>query len=135
MKYCRITLAIMLALILCLSTGCRKAPANTDTPLSQDSLDAAREGLDHPANQIPQEDPNETYAPVDPSQLMSPEEAQDIALEHAGVSESEAVGIHTVMELEDGRQLYEVTFRSGHLEYEYEIDAVTGKIIDWDKDS
>ena len=74
------------------------------------------------------------FTPIDPSQLISPEEAQAIALEHAGISAEDAVGLHTVLQIDDGRQEYEVTFREGHLEYEYEIDAATGKILSFDKD-
>ncbi len=69
------------------------------------------------------------YTPVAPSTLISPEEAQQIALDHAKLSADEVLGIHTVVQIDNGRQEYEVTFRSGHLEYEYEIDAVTGTVL------
>ena len=38
------------------------------------------------------------------------------------------------LEVEDGRVLYEGEMRSGWMEYEFEIDAVTGAILDWDAD-
>ena len=76
----------------------------------------------------------ENYTPVDPSSLISPEEAQQIALDHAKLSAEDVTDIHTVTEIDNGRQEYEVTFRSGHLEYEYEIDAATGKILSVDTD-
>ena len=82
--------------------------------------------------------PSETagsFTPVDPSALISPEEAQNIALEHAGVTADEVTGLHTVMDIDDGRQEYDVEFRVGHLEYEYEIDAATGKILSTDIDN
>ena len=34
----------------------------------------------------------------------------------------------------DGRALYEGELRSGAMEYEFEIDAVTGAIVDWEAD-
>jgi len=74
------------------------------------------------------------FTPVDPSQLITPQEAEAIALEHAGVTADEAVGLHTVMEIDNGRQEYDVEFRSGHLEYEYEIDAASGTILSYSKD-
>lgn len=134
MKYCRLCLVLLLSLSLFLLAGCRNHQPEPTQPLSQDSLESAREGLNHPANQVPQSVPQESFAPVDPSQLLTPTQVEDIALEHAGVSREDAVGMHTVLDLNNGRQVYEVDFQSGHLEYDYEIDAVTGQIIDWDKD-
>ena len=47
-----------------------------------------------------------------------------------------ATGVFTELKLEtdDGRVLYEGEMRSGRTEYEFEIDAVTGTIVDWDAD-
>lgn len=38
------------------------------------------------------------------------------------------------MDTDDGRVLYEGELRSGSVEYEFEIDALTGAILDWDVD-
>lgn len=76
----------------------------------------------------------ESYTPVAPASLLTPEDAQQIALEHAKLSAEDVIGIHTVIEIDNGRQEYEVSFRSGHLEYEYEIDAATGEILSVDTD-
>lgn len=45
-------------------------------------------------------------------------------------------GIYTdfKMEVDDGRVLYEGEMKSGWVEYEFEIDAVSGTILDWDVD-
>lgn len=42
-------------------------------------------------------------------------------------------GVYTdfKLEVDDGRVLYEGEMRSGWMEYEFEIDAVTGAVIDW----
>ena len=34
----------------------------------------------------------------------------------------------------DGRSVYEIEFKSGGYEYEYEIDTATGTILEFDKD-
>lgn len=76
-----------------------------------------------------------TPTPAPQSAVLSKEEVRKIALEHAGVSAEEAVFEKVKLETENGRQEYEIEFRVGRTEYEYEIDAQTGAIRDWDKDS
>ena len=53
---------------------------------------------------------------------------------HAGLSEGKATELKAELDREDGRQQYEVEFKAGGYEYDYEIDAQTGKILEWDKD-
>ena len=38
------------------------------------------------------------------------------------------------MEKDDGKYKYEIEFSKGNVEYEYTIDAYTGKVLDFDKD-
>ena len=55
--------------------------------------------------------------------------AKSIALNHAGVSESEAYDMAIELDNEDGILVYEVEFKSGNMEYDYEINAATGAIL------
>lgn len=127
--------AILLAiLILPVFVGCGRTQE-----VIENKIDAIEETLEQKVNDAanalndPQADAG-SFTPVDPAQLITPDQAQAIALEHAGVTAEEATGLHTVMEIDNGRQEYDVDFRVGHLEYEYEIDAATGKILSFDKD-
>lgn len=60
--------------------------------------------------------------------------AKDIALENAGVSESQVTFTKTKLDYDDGIAEYEIEFVSDDTEYEYEIDAVSGQILDYDRD-
>ena len=60
--------------------------------------------------------------------------AKDIALENAGLSESQVTFTKTKLDHDDGRAEYEIEFVSDDTEYEYEIDAVSGQILDYDRD-
>ncbi len=71
------------------------------------------------------------------SSFIGEAKAQSIALEAAGLSESEVYGLRVKLDYEDDlyeRDNYEVEFYAGGFEYDYEIDAITGEIISWDKD-
>ena len=65
---------------------------------------------------------------------ITEEQAQTIALEHAGLTEADVSRVYVRADWDDGRQEYDVEFHAGHLEYEYEIDFLTGKILSFDKD-
>ena len=80
--------------------------------------------------------PNETTKPsdqkLDPSgtaQDIGHAKAKSIALNHAGVSENEAYDMEIELDDEDGTLVYEVEFKSGNMEYDYEIDAASGAIL------
>ena len=55
--------------------------------------------------------------------------AKSIALNQAGVSESKAYDMEIELDEEDGMLVYEVEFKSGGMEYSYEINAATGAIV------
>ena len=61
--------------------------------------------------------------------------AKSIALNHAGVSESNAVFLQVQRDYDDGRLVYDVEFYAGNREYDYEIDAYSGSILSYDYDA
>ena len=64
--------------------------------------------------------------------IISIEEAAGIALERVpGATESD---IRIRAERDDGRRIYEGSIWYDRTEYEFEIDAVSGRIIEWDRD-
>lgn len=83
--------------------------------------------------------PTATPAPtpnLPTSKYIGVNRAKAIALEHAGLSASEARFTQVGMDREQGTTVYEIEFRQGRVEYEYKIDAATGRILDyeWDQD-
>ena len=62
------------------------------------------------------------------------ERAKQIALEHAGLSAVDVGYIKVDMDYEHGVLVYEIELKQSGWEYEYEIDANTGKILKFDKD-
>ncbi len=62
------------------------------------------------------------------------EQAKTAALKHAGVSASNATFVKAELDRDDGRQVYELEFRSGGMEYEYKVDASSGAILEAERD-
>ena len=69
-----------------------------------------------------------------PKGLISQGEAQNIALEHAGVTQRQSTPTKVELDKEKGKYIYEIDFIAGNMEYEYDINAKTGAIISADKD-
>jgi uncharacterized membrane protein YkoI len=74
-------------------------------------------------------------AEAEPSQpYIGEAKAKSIALTHAGITESAATFIRAYLDYDDGRVVYDVEFYSGDTEYDYEIDAESGDIREFDRD-
>ncbi len=61
--------------------------------------------------------------------LLTKEEAERIALDHAGLTRAQVRSLKTEYDFDGGRHLYEVEFCQGTREFSYEIDAETGSIL------
>lgn len=60
--------------------------------------------------------------------------AKQIALDRvSGAKESDLTKFH--LETDDGRQVYEGEIRYNDKEYDFEIDAVSGDVVNWEEDS
>ena len=64
-----------------------------------------------------------------PSGDIGHAKAKSIALNHASVDASTVYDMNIKMDVENGAIVYEVEFKSGNKEYDYEIDAATGAIL------
>ena len=109
-------------------SGTATAPASgtTTTPAS---------GSSHAASTSVQAAPNTNAS----AGKVDEARAKEIALNHAGVKAADATVTKSKLDYEDGRQVYEIEFyvsgSSGYTEYDYEIEATTGKIVSYDHDA
>ena len=60
-------------------------------------------------------------------------DATESALRHAGLDKSQVRDIEVDLDRDNGKLIYEVDFNCGNTEYDYDIDAETGKVISADK--
>lgn len=66
--------------------------------------------------------------------LITDARAKEIALEHAGLKESDVRVIRIKLDFDDGKAEYEVEFYHGNVDYDYDIDAVSGQVLSFDRE-
>ena len=96
----------------------------SETPLASGQTSSGQTSSGHSSAGASQ--PSSNYIGVD--------KAKSIALNHAGVKASAATFTKAKLDKDDGHYDYEIEFYAGGVEYEYEIDATTGKIRDYDSE-
>ena len=75
------------------------------------------------------------YGKANTGDYVGYEAALDTALKDAGFDKSQVTGTEVEMDCENGVIVYEVEFKNGGIEYEYEIDASTGRIVNSRQDA
>lgn len=127
MKHRVLTLSLTLLTLAVLLTACGGAPSAAGMP--QDHMS--------PANNVPAASQQDRAAAADTSggngagaSALTLQQAVDIALDHAQVTQADTAYLDTEQEYDHGRLIYEVEFYVGQTEYKYEIDASTGEILD-----
>lgn len=130
-KHFRAALLITL-LALSMLTGCAVRAAGKSPSEMPKQISAASPGqTELPAQTQP---PVQSSVPAPSGQYLTAEEAQAIALAHGGFSPDQVSHLRTEPELWDHVPHYDVEFREGYWEYEYEIHAETGEILSFEKD-
>ena len=123
--------------VLEMSVRDEAAPADapqTDAPVS-DTASAPAPASSNTTSTLVQAAPNTNAS----AGKVDEARAKEIALNHAGVKAADATVTKSKLDYEDGRQVYEIEFyvsgSSGYTEYDYEIEAATGKIVSYDHDA
>lgn len=66
--------------------------------------------------------------------MLSRDQARDIAFEHAKVAPADVFALKVELDHHRHSVEYEIEFRTATMEYEYEIDAYNGTILEYDWD-
>ena len=98
------------------------------------SIISADRDIENYSIPTPEHAPAETAAPATtetPTKAavsdISTEKAKQIALSHAGVGSANFTKVQ--LDTEDGIRVYEIEFKVGNVEYDYDIDASSGAIV------
>ena len=67
-------------------------------------------------------------------QPVTREKAREIALNDAGLKQDQVTFTKVRMDREDGRQVWEIEFFRNNVEYEFDVDMLTGRIVESDRD-
>ena len=102
------------------SDGTVSEPTSDDAPTQSTDQAAAKPAA-------------ESTAPVMTGYLPR-NDAIQIAMDAAKVSRADISDLSCELEEDDGVMIYQVEFEHGQYEYEYDIDAKTGKILDVEVD-
>ena len=119
---------ILVAALLWTSPTQHKPAAQEPAAALAEAVQAQKEDI------IPVAETAVTVAAETQKTELTAAEAEQIALAHAGFDRSDVTRLRTETDYERTGKEYEVSFRVGRWEYEYDISAATGKILEWEKD-
>ena len=154
MKIRNIALILVMVLVLSTFSGCglRQIEARLDAVEDkvENKVDRVEDKFEHavesavygspevkaPKAQAPKADsmPKEAPAAKNFDPVLSAQEAESIALKHAGVCVADVDRIYSEFEIDDGIKQYDVKFYLSNVEYEYNIHADSGEIISFEID-
>ena len=144
-------LALSIGLVGCSSGESKSAPAQDttaqettttqdttaqDTSATQQTTDAAttqnqnQTTTDAAATQTTDSTATQTQTQSTQAAGITEDDAKQTALNDAGVAEQDTTGLYVNRETDDGVDKYEVHFMVGTIEYDYDIDANTGAILE-----
>lgn len=104
-------------------------PPTTEPPTSEPSNTEPP-----PVEPTPPTEPAPTVPPVVTPERIDKDAALNAAYEHAGVKAADATQIECELDRDHGIYIYEIEFRAGDYEYDYDINAETGAVIRYEKE-
>ncbi len=81
-------------------------------------------------------EPDNTFKPSEEElkRFIPEDRAKEAALEQAGVLEAETYGMEIEIEKDKEKIIYEVEFKCGIFDYSYDVDCMTGEVVDYEID-
>ena len=118
-------LATATALAVCLAlAACGESEAVTGGSASAPAESA-------PAATAPAESKTTESAPTaNAGEYIGEDAAMDVALKDAGFAAADVTELEAELDLDGAVVHYDVEFKQGGMEYDYDIDAVTGEILE-----
>lgn len=113
-------------------SGTSESDSKADTPSVPDTAQKPAENSAQKPEQKPAQSSSADSSDAASSGYIGADKAKSIALNDAGVSAAAASFTKAKLDRDDGRYVYEIDFYTSEYEYDYEIDATTGKILDRD---
>ena len=113
---------IIFSLSALMLTACGPEDNFVPTPTSNATADAT----------MPQ---STATATTDASKFIGEEKAKEIALDRAEISADGVKFDRVELDRDDGVWQYEVDFRHGNMEYDVDINAETGEVLEFEKEA
>ena len=113
----KIVTVMMAAALLCVGCGANQQGA----PASDAEFEQAGQA-------------EESETAGDEIEVISEQEALLAALEQAGLSESDVSVSQVELDMDDGKQIYEIEFTTADMEYDYEVNATTGSVVSFSQE-
>jgi uncharacterized membrane protein YkoI len=134
----QLTAVLLVIALLLTMAGCSAAETVRKLDEAEDKveakLDAAEDKVEDAVRDAVAPAPAAPAA-GETGKTLTAEEAQKIALDHLGFTAEEVTRLRCEYEIDDGIPQFTVEFEQGDWEYEFDIQAETGSIISFDKDS
>lgn len=133
--------------VLALFTGCGAPQSPSEPGTSEQSGAVGQSGTTDQSNAAGQTNTTEQANTVNSSDstqenaenpsgsYITEAEAKAAALSNAGLTEEEVQFAQVKLESDDGKWKYDVEFRKDDMEYDYDIDALTGEVLAFDHDA
>lgn len=129
-----ITILLCLMLSLTLFGGCMGMDEPMD-PIESMMPDMNQNDNSNKNNSQNTDNNQQTQSTIDTSKFIGEEKAKEMALSKAGIGADGVTFERVDLDLDDGVWRYEVEFRKDNVEYDVEVKADDGAILEFEKDT
>ena len=128
---------LTLALLLPVLAGCQSSEPvikPTDPPAPTQTSAILESTVPETTTPLQTQTPIQTSAPIENVKTLTRDEAIEIALKDAGLTKNQIHDLDAELDHDNGILHYDVDFEKDNKDYDYEIDAASGKILRSEKE-